>query len=197
MPRLPGSPTGVAAAGLALLLALAGCTGGDDEDPEGARTPGGTTAPGIETSVKVGEVVGRLPKGPAREVAADVTEIVDRWLNAAYVGGDYPRARFGEAFPGFTEDAARLATRQRALMSNAEIAEDVESVTAVRRVVSVDVLAPKGKPAGATAHVNLVMDLAGPKVDRTDQVRGRVLLTKSKRGWRIFGFDIERGEVEG
>lgn len=197
MPRLPGSSTGVAVAGLALLLALAGCSGGDEE-PEGERTPGGTTgAPGIETSVKVGEIVGRLQKAPAREVAADVTEIVDRWLDAAYVGGDYPRARFGEAFPGFTEDAARLATRQRALMSNAEIAEDVESVTAVRRVVSVDVLAPKGKPAGATAHVNLMMDLVGPKVDRTDQIRGRVLLTKSKRGWRIFGFDIERGEVKG
>ena len=81
-------------------------------------------------------------------------------------------------------------------MSNEAVGDEVDAVTATRRVVRVDVLAPKGKAAGATAHVNLVIELAG-KVERTDQIRGRVVLTRAKSGWRVFGFDIERGEVKG
>ena len=76
-------------------------------------------------------------------------------------------------------------------MSNTAVADRVDSVTAKRRVVRVDVLAPKGEAAGATAHVNLVIDRG--RAARTDQIRGRVLLTRSKSGWRVFGFDIERG----
>lgn len=197
MRRGPGSLLGRAATLLAATLVLGACTGGDEEEP-GPEKPDGSmsTVPGIETRVEVGEIAGALPKGPAREVAADVAEVVDGWLDAAYVGGDYPRSDFGRAFAGFTDDAARLATRQAALMSNAAVGKDVDEVTATRRVIRVDLLAPKGEPAGATAHVNLVIDLTGD-VDRTDQVRGRVVLTPVKNGWRVFGFDIERGEVRG
>jgi hypothetical protein len=200
----PGSPTGAAslatATVLGIVLGLAGCSGGDgddEEEPGAQRSHGGTTAePGIESRVEVGEVVGKLPKGPAREVAADVADVVDGWLDAAYVAGDYPRRDFGDAFRGFTEGAAKLARRQSDLMSNDGVGEKVDDVTATRRVIRVDVLAPKGKAAAATAHVNLVMKLTGD-VDRTDQIRGRVVLTRSKNGWRVFGFDIERGRVKG
>ncbi len=201
MRRWPGSLTNpaslVTAATLSVVLSVAGCSGGDDEEPAGpsrSGTSAGST--GIPSRVEVGEVAGKLGKGPARKVAADVAEVVDRWLEAAYVAGDYPRSKFGDAFPGFTKGAATLAGRQAGLMSNKAVGDDVDSVTAVRRVVRVDVLAPDGKAAGATAHVNLVIDLAG-KVERTDQIRGRVLLTRSKGDWRVFGFDIERGEVKG
>lgn len=186
------------AAVLILALCLSGCSGGDDDEPD-ANTPEGgssTTSPGIDSRVEVGEVAGKLAKAPAREVAADVAEVVDRWLDAAYVGGDYPRSDFGNAFPGFTKDAAALASRQPGLMSNKAVGADVEEVKATRRVISVDLLAPKGKVAAATAHVNLVFDLTGDKA-RTDQIRGRVVLTRSKGGWQVFGFDIERGEVRG
>lgn len=198
-PRSLTSPAAlVTAAVLSMVLGLAGCSGGDDEDPEGERST--SSAPtehrGIDSRVEVGEVAGRLGKGPARKVAADVAQVVDRWLDAAYVGGDYPRSKFGDAFPGFTRDAAALAARQSGLMSNEAVGDRVDGVTATRRVVRVDLLAPKGKPAGATAHVNLVIKLTG-KVERTDQIRGRVVLTRSKGRWRMFGFDIERGEVKG
>ena len=200
MRRRSGFLTGSAAlvtAVLSLVLALGGCSGGDEDEPEneGPRTSV-TAERGIPSKVEVGRVAGRLGKGAAREVAADVAKVVDRWLDAAYVGGDYPRADFRNAFPGFTTDAARLAARQGALMSNARVGEDVDGVTATRRVIRVDLLAPQGRPAGATAHVNLVMKLTGD-VERTDQVRGRVVLTRSKNGWRVFGFDIARGEVRG
>lgn len=198
----PGSLTSPAAvltaAVLSLVLGLAGCSGGDDEEPEGERSTSGAPIEhrGIDSRVDVGEIAGKLGKRPARKVAADVAQVVDRWLDAAYVGGDYPRSKFGDAFPGFTKDAARLAARQGTLMSNERVGERIDGVTATRRVIRVDLLAPRGKPAGATAHVNLVIDLSGD-VERTDQIRGRVVLTRSKSGWRVFGFDIARGEVRG
>lgn len=184
---------------LVLVLGLAGCSGGDEEDDPGAGPSGSGTAAeprGTPSRVEVGEVAGKLPKGPARDVAADVARVVDRWLDAAYVAGDYPRSRFGDAVPGFTKDAAALARRQPDLMSNQAVGDRVDAVTATRRVIRVDVLAPKGKASGATAHVNLIIDMEGD-VERTDQIRGRVVLTRSDGGWRMFGFDIERGEVKG
>jgi len=192
------TPAAVPILALTLVLGLSGCSDSDDEEPDVKTSEQGTegAAPGIDTRVEVGEVAGKLAKGPAREVAADVAKVVDRWLDAAYVGGDYPRSDFGDAFPGFTKGAAALASRQPGLMSNKAVGEDVEEVTATRRVVSVDVLAPKGKVAAATAHVNLVIDLTGDK-ERTDQIRGRLVLTRSGDGWQVFGFDIERGEVRG
>ncbi len=197
----PEPPFSVAPTVLGMAIGLAGCSGGDDDEDQPAgdgdrSTSSALVEPGIDTRVEVGEVVGDLPKKPARDVAADVAGVVDRWLDAAYVAGDYPRSKFGEAYPGFTEDAAKLAAEQPGLMSNTGVADRVDTVTATRRVVRVDVLAPKGDAAGATAHVNLVIELAG-KVERTDQIRGRVLLTRARGGWRVFGFDVERGEVKG
>jgi hypothetical protein len=186
---------------LGLVLVLAGCSGEDEEKPSGDA--GSTTTssapeeePGIRTRVEVGEVTGKLGKRPARKVAVDVAGVVDRWLDAAYVVGKYPRSKFGDAYPGFTKGAAALAGRQAALTSNRTISGRVDTVTATRRVVRVDLLAARGEAAGATAHVNLVIKLAG-KVKRTDQVRGRLVLTRSKGKWQVFGFDIERGKVKG
>lgn len=189
-----------AAAVLGVVLTLSGCSDdadGDEREPsEVSSSRTATEHRGIDTSVEVGAVVGRLGKASAREAAADVATVVDGWLDAAYVGGDYPRSAFGDAFSGFTDGAAKLAAQQKDLMSNAGIGGKVDEVTAVRRVVEVDLLAPKGKVAGATAHVTLVIKLTGD-VARTDRVRGRLALTPVKQGWRIFGFDIERGEVKG
>ncbi|KAA1420861.1 hypothetical protein F0U44_00470 [Nocardioides humilatus] len=179
-------------------MTLAGCSGDDDaKQPDEKTSSSNTTVTehaGIDTRVEVGDVVGKLDKAAASEVAAEVATAVDQWIDAAYVGGDYPRASFADAFASFTDDAAKIATKQKDLMSNAALGDKLDEVTAVRRVVSVDLLAPKGETAGATAHVNLVIDLEGD-VDRTDQVRGRLVLTPTKKGWRIFGFDIARGEV--
>ncbi|MEZ0581166.1 hypothetical protein [Nocardioides sp. MH1] len=185
---------------LGAVIALTGCSGDDGDQPDGSSTSGSGTGAtehrGIDTRVEVGDVVGRLGKGAAKEAAAKVAKVVDTWLDGAYVGGDFPRSSLGDAFGDFTDDAARSATKQKALMSNVAVGAKVDEVTAVRRVVSVDLLAPKGKLAGATAHVNLVMKLSGD-VNRTDQVRGRLVLTPTKKGWRIFGFDVDRGEVKG
>lgn len=192
-------PTAALVLGLSLgVTTLTACSGDDGDQPDQKSSSSSGSAPdhqGIDTTVEVGAVEGKLGKGPAHDVAAKVAKVVDGWIDAAYVGGDYPRSDFGKVYPGFTPGAAALAAKQKALMSNATVGGKVDEVTAVRRVVSVDLLAPKGKAAGATAHVNLVIKLSGD-IDRTDQVRGRLALTPTKDGWRIFGFDIERGEVK-
>lgn len=171
-----------------LVLAVAGCSGDDEpaDDPVADVAGGASGADAIATKVEVGEVAGRLPRSRARNVAGQVAAVVDRWIDAAYVDGE-------KAFPGFSKGAARLAAQQSGLMSNAGLGGRVDGVTVTRRVVAVDVLAPKRKPAGATARVNLVFRLTG-EVERTEQVRGRLLLTPVRDGWRVFGFDVERGE---
>ncbi|WP_141003072.1 hypothetical protein [Nocardioides humi] len=174
-------------------LALTGCSGDGDGADGGPGGTGGTAGEhAVETDATLGKVRGKLDDAAAAEVLADVTAVVDGWIDGGY-GGDYPRAGFDDAFASFTEDARELALGQPAVMSNAEVGGQVEEAEVTSRSVTVDVLGVKGKPAGATAHVVLTVELAGG-VARTDQVTGRLLLTPTKDGWRVFGFDISRGE---
>lgn len=190
-----GRSTGTALSGavLALVLALAGCSGGDDDDPVDKGGPAGPSATEpIATDAQLGSVKGRLSDAAAAEVLTQVTEVVDRWFDSAYAG-DYPRTDFAAAFADFTKDAAALATRQRSILSNTEVGPDLAAVEVTQRLVRVDVLAPKGKVAGATVRFRLSIAMSGG-VERTDLVAGRLLLTPVKGAWKIFGFDVRRGE---
>ncbi|WP_408898976.1 hypothetical protein ACJ5H2_07660 [Nocardioides sp. R1-1] len=182
----------MAAATLAVVagLALGGCSG-DGEGP-GGGSGGGSGEQAVETTAELGKVRGGLDDAQAQQVLAEVTEVVDGWIDGGYAG-DYPRSGFDEAFAAFTEDARELALGQPAVMSNAEVAGQVERSEVTQRSVTVDVLGVQGRPAGATAHVAVTVELAGG-VERTDQVSGRLLLTPGKDGWRVFGFDVSRGE---
>jgi hypothetical protein len=88
------------------------------------------------------------------------------------------------------------------VLTNAEVGTGLEQVEIVERVVRVDVVAPKGRPAGATARVKVRLVLGGLDAaeggdadgQRTDVVSGRLLLTPTAGGWRIFGFDLARGQ---
>lgn len=191
--------TATVASGALALTLLTGCTGDDGKSGNGGGSSGGggDQAPArIETKASVGQVAGKLGKGKRRKVLADVTAVVDGWLDAAYVEGDYPRSDFGNAFPGFTKGAAKLAAKDRRTMSNARLGKRIERVEVVKRNMKIDVLAPGGKFAGATARVMLVVALGG-EVERRDRIHGRVLLTPTKGGWRVFGFDVRRNRVKG
>lgn len=189
---------GAIAAAVAVVVALAGgCTGGDDEPEEPAES--GTTspaAPPLETKITFGEIAGKLPAKRRASLKGQVADVVDGWLDRAYVAGDYPRTSFDDAFRGFTKDAAALAEKQRDLLTNAGIGNRIEGVTATRRVVVLDVLAVKGRPKGVTARVRLVFKTTGD-VQRTEQVLARLALTPAAKGWRVFAFDVRRGEVRG
>src|SRR5687768_10854896 len=135
------------AVSLLVLLALAagGCS--NDPDGSGASAPSSSPSPSapaadpVRTKTMLGTVTGRLAKRDRLRVASAAGDVVDGWFDAAYVGGDYPRRAFDDAFPGFTPGARAQALGDRALMSNQDIGPRIDAVTASRRNVRVDVLA--------------------------------------------------------
>ena len=97
------------------------------------------------------KVTGQLPQekkqGP-RTGRARGRRVVRRGVRR----GDYPRNDFADAWPDFTTGAQARAQGDKALMSNRDIGADIAGVEATAREVTVDVLAVKGKPSGATAR---------------------------------------------
>jgi hypothetical protein len=186
----------VAAACLALAL---GACSGDSSDPSAEPSAEGSTAteatevpPPLETTATLGKVTGRLPKEKRSAVRRQVARAVDAWFDAAYVGGDYPRNDFAAAWPGFTTGAKVDAKADKADMSNQDIGTQIDTVEATTRKVTVDVLAVRGHAAGATARVVLRFRTDG-EVRRKVEVRGRLFLTPTPDGWRIFGYDVTKG----
>lgn len=184
--------TGVSALLVLAGLALGGCSGGDEEPAPAPGSASEAEDVRVVTDSRIGQVRGALPAPRRAQVVRDVTAIVDAWSTKAY-GGDYPRTDFADAFAAFTPDARALALRRTSLLSNAAAGSELQEVTIARRVVRVDVLAPRGRLAGATARIRIVLDLSGP-TDRREVVAGRLLLSPTAKGWRVFGFDVSRGE---
>ncbi|NYG55421.1 hypothetical protein [Nocardioides perillae] len=179
---------------LAVLVALlAGCTDGpapergSGDDPATADRAAGR--PALTTTVRPGEVVGRLPVRARRAALRGVREAVDGWVDAAYVAGPWPRRDFSRAFPRFTRGARQQAYRDARLLSNVGIGPRVEAVQATQRRVVVDLLARDRRVQAATARVRLAFRTRG-EVERTVRVRGRLFLTLSPGGWRVFGYDL-------
>ncbi|TWH01880.1 hypothetical protein L615_001500000530 [Nocardioides sp. J9] len=196
-PQRPG-PRALTRGSAALLVALAlvvgGCSGGGDEpDDEGRPEGGATEVTKVPTVRKIGKVRGRLDHKGRVKVARAVSGLVEEWSDRAY-GGEYPRTDHTGAFERFTPDARALARKRRGVLTNAGIGADLESVTIVRRTVRVDVAAPRGRLAGATARFRIVLDLVGDDLDRREVVNGRLLVTPTVDGWRVFGFDVRRSE---
>ena len=78
----------------------------------------------------IGEVTGRLPQGrAARLVDQQVGDVVDRWFEAAYVGGDYPRNDFADCVARASPPARQAArAADRGLMSNQDIGARIDGV---------------------------------------------------------------------
>lgn len=197
MRTAPRTRSTVAAILLALALTAGACSGDEESrttptTPE--ATPSATTPPPVPTKVTIGEVSGRLP-GEARDHLRKVVgDVVDTWFEAAYLGGDYPRRNFSAAFPGFTPGARSEARHDLALMSNAGLGDRIDAVVAKWKRVRVDVLAAHRRPVGATARFVLVFKTTG-EARRKLEVRGRLLLTRTDNGWRVFGYDVTKGDA--
>jgi hypothetical protein len=146
----------------------------------------------VPTRTTIHRVFGRLPDARRKAVRTQVGPVVDRWWEAAYLGGAYPRSSFPSAFPGFTDAAEKRARGDKALLTNQTGGPRIDSVTARRRTVVVDILATRGQARTVTAHVLLKFDTTGSKTGTTT-VRGRLFLTRKRGAWRIFGYDIAKG----
>ena len=189
------------AAALALVLtaplALAGCqsAAGPQTAPDRlSRDDAGVTlaSHGIETRTRIHRVYGRLPDARRKAVRSQVGRVVDRWWDAAYLGGDYPRSTFPAAFPGFTAAAEARARADKALLTNQTQGPSIDSVTAKHRTVTLDILATDRQARSVTAHVLLRFETTGDKAGTTT-VRGRLFLTRRGDAWRIFGYDVAKG----
>jgi len=188
------TPTPIVLSGLTLaaLLNTVGCSGGDDEGSPASPSTSSQPAPGVSADIKVSSVSGSLPEAAKTKAAAELGGVVTTWFDAAYLTG-YPRDGFGVAFGTFTQDAAKLA-RNDGLMSNVGHGTQIESVTPEVETVRLDLVAAHKKVVGATARVRLEFTTTGGYA-KTVTIVGRVFLTPGdKGGWRIFGYDMQRGE---
>ncbi len=184
---------------LALCVALgASACSGDGGSPSGAGSsapPLPTEEPDtfqIKTVTTWGAVAGDLPREQRRRTQAAVTRLVQGWFNAAYVGGDWPRSSFRNAFPGFTPRARDEARRDQLLMTNKALGPKVTDVVPTASRIRLDVLAVRKRAVGATARFVLGFRTKGDRVQKVT-VTGRLLLSRKPAGWRIFGFDVAKG----
>jgi len=189
--------------GLALAAAGTGCTSGPAPSAEpagdatGGRSTQSTSVPAprsVPLRVEVTHVAGKLPARDRRRVADRVGRALSAYVDAAFLGGAYPRSDFTRSFGAFTGGGARQARRDTALLTNQPLGATTRTVQATRRTAYLSVLAPKGTVAGATAAVDLVFRVdRGPRPGRRVHLRGRLLLTKDRSGgWAIFGYDLSR-----
>ena len=179
---------------LALAL-LAGACSGDDETP--APEPDQAGAPTLrqqpaDLDVKIARVSGALPKAEAKAVTQRLGHVVATWFDGGFLSGDYPRSSFS-GYAAFTPGAAKLARRDSGVTTNAQLGSQWVQVVPTRQVVRLYVFAPGHRASGATARVELVMVGADESGSASElAVTGQLYLTKTKAGWQIFGFDLQR-----
>ncbi len=191
--------TGAAALAVATALALGACGGGGSSSTPSAGSSGTTAVPPMATVVSIDQVAGTGRSSyhqtfhtHADSLKRDVGHAVDAWFDGAFVGVDYPTESYPDAFTTFTAQAKQDALRQKQLMTAGALGSRIDGVTTLKRIVHLDVLAPKGHAAGVTARVLLRFETSG-QASRTVTVTGRLFLTQASGAWRIFGFDVARG----
>lgn len=186
------------ALGLALAMGgslLSGCS------PDSSRASGGgataqhvgvVTAPELSTTADVGRIVGRLPGTRRKAVRKEITQVIDRWWEAAYLGEAGTAMDISAAFPGFTPGARKRATFDRDLMTHVDI--DAASIMPLMRKVRLDFLAVDQRVRSVTARFDLRTRVRAT-TGRSGrlQVRGRLFLTRKADGWQIFGYGVSKG----
>ncbi len=201
MPRpSPGRTPWARLAALVLVLVLplsAACSSGSDPEAAPARLSRGDdqvslASHPVRTRTKIHRVYGRLPDARRKAVRRQVGEVVDRWWDAAYLGGTYPRSSFPSAFPGFTRGAEERARADKALLTNQTGGHRIDAVEARHRAVTLDILATGKQARSVTAHFTLRFDTRGDKTGTT-VVRGRLFLVHRRGAWRVFGYDVSKG----
>jgi hypothetical protein len=181
--------------GVALLLVLGavGCDSGDDvgdSDDGGTSSHGKDSAP-VETVTTLHSTGEKLNEAHRVRVKEGVDKVIDPWFDGAFLG-DFPRSDWSAAFAGFTKDAASDAQgRDLDLLTNAAIADQIESATATRRRVRLNVFSYRGHPRGATAHFVLDFTTEGG-LEESLQLRGDLYLAKDRGEWKVFGYDVDQ-----
>src|SRR5687768_7217093 len=146
------------------------------------------TATDLKVPVDVSRVHGKLSPRERVRLEREAGELLSGYFSAAYLHARQS-AGYRDSFPGFTAGARRLALRDVEIASDGAYAwaEEVEPLGAV---AFLSVVAPEGRPVGATARVLLRLAVSEGGKDRRVTVRGRLLLTPAAAGLQIFGYDL-------
>lgn len=201
MPRTsPGHPplsrrrVGVLVLGLALALmagTLSGCRSTTPVSSGATAQHMGVSTPSeLATTAEVGRIVGRLPGTRRKAVRKEVTAVIDRWWERAYLSGEGEALAVERAFPGFTPGARKRATFDRDLMTNIDLAAG--DVTPLMRKVRLDLLAIDRRARSVTARFDLRVRVPSER-NRRLRVSGRLFLTQKGEGWQVFGYDVSKG----
>lgn len=182
-------------------LAATACTGDGGGSGDGggrsSSTPGRASEPGppsVRWQGGVTHVAGRMGPSARARVVRRVRATLSTYLDGAFLRGEYPRDNFSASLAAFTTGARARAGRDASLLTNEPLGASTRAVRATRRTAYLSVLAPGGRPAGATAAVDLVLRVdRGEQPTRRVHLRGRFLLTpRPAGGWAIFGYDLAR-----
>ena len=187
-----------AALAVALATGLAACTHSEAASQAPPTAEPSTRPATVAVATRVTRVAGDLPASRRRHVATHVGALIKDYLEASYLG-DNPGADRPADFPGFTAGAAKLAEKDAAVLSRVGF-EDAERVTAGKAVAYVAVVAAHRRPAGATARISVPLEVVSGERTHKATVSGRLLLTPTPHGWRIFGYHLTRsgaGSAEG
>ena len=182
---------------LGLALSLAACT--DDAEPNASGSPTSTAPAQTLRSSEVGlqtrvtRVAGRLSEKRRTQVAKGIGRVVEAHLGEAYLR-EYPMRGPGAAFTDFTPGARSQARRDQGLLTGRGL-KGAESVSVSHAAAYVALLAPGRHVVGAT--VRLEVDLRTETAVGVEKVRvrGRMMLTPTKKGWRVFGYDLTRSDL--
>ena len=179
---------------VALAAGSAACTHHTTPAASVSPSPSASVAPPVPLSIRVTRVSGKLSAANASSLQSSVGATLDRYFDAAYLGGTYPRTDFSTALSLFPANLATQAKHDTVLLTNAALGGSTQSVTAKVKTAYLSVFAPHNKPAGVSARINLVyVDNRGDQPAREVTVSGRLMLTPTKSGsWRIFGYSISR-----
>jgi hypothetical protein len=173
---------------------LSGCFGheaaGQGSGPPAAGASPVVTAP-LHVRSGVTRVVGELAPDARKHLADRAGALVAAYFRAAFLEPASRRLHGSQLFPGFTPGATALATQDRAVLTGAAYA-GADRITPKGATAYVNVLAPKGHVVGATVRVTLALSVTTHARTRPVDVAGRLLLTPTSGGWRVFGYAVSQ-----
>ncbi|MEI2812049.1 MAG: hypothetical protein V9F00_18230 [Nocardioides sp.] len=176
-------------------LAVVGYTALRSGDKAKSQEP--SSAPSAEpvvTNVALGKVTGKLDETRAQEVSDQVAGLVTGYLEWAYLG-DYPRTDWGTP-PGFTARAAKQFAkdmRRYPGLTNQPRGGEITQVSEVVEQLTVDILAPKGDPAGATGRYKVTFQADSAAGSQVVMASGRLVLAPVDGTWQIVGYYAGQG----
>ena len=78
-------------------------------------------------------------------------------------------------------------------MTNWDLRQKIDGVDVKKRTVTVDVMAPRGRPAGRDRPGRPRVHDDGRHAEAGDGPRTAVPQSRATGRWRIFGYDVSKG----